>query len=164
VIVAPAAGELEVGRVGRPHGVRGEVSIVFVSNRPERTAPGAVLHAGDRELVVASARRHQDRWLVRFEGVDGRDAAEALRGVTLTAAPLGADAALDDGEFWVHELIGSSVTDTAGRTYGAVVNVEANPAHDLLVLDSGALVPLAFVVERHDATVVIDPPEGLFDL
>jgi 16S rRNA processing protein RimM len=164
VIVAPAAGELEVGRVGRPHGVRGEVSVTFVSNRPERTAPGAVLHAGDRDLVVVSARRHQDRWLVRFEGIENRDAAEALRGAVLTATPLGATVALDEGEFWVHELIGSSVVDTAGRAYGAVVNVEANPAHDLLVLDTGALVPLAFVVERRDGTVVIDPPEGLLEL
>jgi 16S rRNA processing protein RimM len=164
VIVAPAAGELEVGRVGRPHGVRGEVSIAFVSNRLERTMPGAVLRAGDRELVVASARRHQDRWLVRFEGIDDRDAAETLRGATLTAAPLGKAAALEEGEFWVHELIGSTVVDTAGRAHGAVVNVEANPAHDLLVLESGALVPLAFVVERRDAIVVVDPPEGLFDL
>jgi 16S rRNA processing protein RimM len=164
VIVAPAAGELEIGRVGRPHGVRGELSVTFVSNRPERTVPGTVLRAGDRELVIASARRHQDRWLVRFEGVDDRDAAEALRGSTLTAAPLGAGTRLDEGEFWVHELIGSPVVDTAGRAYGAVVNVEANPAHDLLVLDSGALVPLAFVVERRDETVVVDPPEGLFDL
>ena len=162
--MAPAAGELEVGRVGRPHGVRGEVSIHFVSNRPERTAPGAVLHAGERELVIASSRRHQDRWLVRFRGVDDRGAAEQLRGSVLTAAPLGADASLDEGEFWVHELIGSSVVDTSGRALGDVVNVEANPAHDLLVLDTGALVPLVFVVERRDATVVVDPPEGLLDL
>jgi len=47
---------------------------------------------------------------------------------------------------------------------GRVVSVEANPAHDLLVLDGGALVPMVFVVEQRDGVVVIDPPEGLFDL
>jgi 16S rRNA processing protein RimM len=164
VIVAPAAGELEVGRIGHAHGVRGEVSITFVSNRPERTKPGAVLHAGDRELVVASARRHHDRWLVRFEGVEDRTGAAALRGSVLTARPLGADAPLADDEYWVHELIGSPVVDTHGAALGTVVGVEANPAHDLLVLDSGPLVPIVFVVGRNDGTVVVDPPDGLLEL
>jgi 16S rRNA processing protein RimM len=162
--LAPAPGELEVGRVGRPHGLRGEVSVTFVSNRPERTAPGAVLRAGDRVLVVETARRHQDKWLVRFEGVDDRNAAEALRGTVLTAQPLAASSALADDEFWVHELIGSAVVDTTGRALGRVVGVEANPAHDLLVLDTDALVPMVFVVERRDATLVVDLPEGLLDL
>ncbi|HEY7106586.1 MAG TPA: ribosome maturation factor RimM [Acidimicrobiia bacterium] len=162
--MAPAAGELEVGRIGHAHGVRGEVSLTLVSNRPERTRPGAVLRAGDRELVVASARRHHDRWLVRFEGIDDRDGAEALRGAVLTASPLGGDVELADGEYWVHELIGSAVVDTGGGALGAVAAIEANPAHDLLVLDSGALVPIVFVVERRDGTVVVDPPDGLLDL
>ena len=66
---------------------------------------------------------------------------------------------------WVHELIGAEVRDRAGRALGRVVAVEANPAHDLLVLDGGALVPMVFVVE-HDATVrvVVDLPDGLLDL
>ena len=53
--MAPAPGDLEVGRIGRAHGLRGEVSITFVSNRPERVAPGAILRAGDRGLVIATA-------------------------------------------------------------------------------------------------------------
>ena len=52
------------------------------TDRPERTTPGAVLHAGDRTLVVASARPHQGRWLVRFEGITDRNSAEELRGAT----------------------------------------------------------------------------------
>jgi 16S rRNA processing protein RimM len=162
--VTPAPGELEVGRIGSPHGVRGEVTVTFVTNRNERAAPGAHLRAGDRTLVIASARPHRGKWLVRFEGVEDRNAAESLRGTLLTAPPLARADALGADEYWVHELIGSRVLDADGAALGAVVAVEANPAHDLLVLDSGALVPISFVVRHDDAEVVVDVPEGLLDL
>jgi 16S rRNA processing protein RimM len=162
---APAAGDrLVVGRIGRAHGLRGEVAVRFTSNRPERAEAGAVLHVGDRQLVVAASRPHQDRVLVRFEGVDDRTAAEALQGLELTAAPLGDEVELDDDEIWVHEIVGAEVRDRSGEAIGRVAAVEANPAHDLLVLDDGALVPMVFVVEQRDGVVVIDPPDGLFDL
>ena len=154
---------LEVGRIGRAHGLRGEVAVTFTSNRPERYAPGAVLRAGGRALVIESSRPHQGRQLVRFEGIGDRSAAEALLGVVLTAPPLGVDA-LDDGEHWVHELIGARVTGRDGVEVGRVVAVEANPAHDQLVLDNGALVPMVFVVEHDGDTVVVDVPDGLFEL
>ncbi len=64
----------------------------------------------------------------------------------------------------MHELIGAEVFDKAGARLGSVTAVEANPAHDLLVLDSGALVPIVFVLEHGDGRVVVDVPEGLFDL
>jgi 16S rRNA processing protein RimM len=162
--VTPAPGELEVGRIGGAHGVQGEVSVTFVTNRLERAVPGAVLRAGDRVLVVESARPHHNRWLIRFEGVADRMGAEALRGAVLTATPLDDDGALATGEFWVHELIGSRVVDTAGAALGTVVAVEANPAHDLLVLDGGSLVPMTFVIEHRGDAIVVDVPEGLFDV
>jgi 16S rRNA processing protein RimM len=155
---APA--RLEIGRVGRAHGVRGDVMVSLTTNRTERVQPGAVLHAGDRVLVVASGRPHQGRFIVHFEGVDSREAAEALRGELLTAEPL-ADAG--DGELWVHEVIGSRVVDRAGAELGRVVAVEANPAHDLLVLDGGGLVPIVFVVDHGPGIVTVDPPAGLLD-
>lgn len=161
---------LEVGRIGRAHGLHGEVAVTFLSDRPERTAPGAELSArtergAPRDLVVAHARRHQQRWLLRFEGIDDRDAAAALTGSVLYAAELPAD----DDDMWVHELVGSTVVDTTERELGTIAAVEANPAHDLLVLDRGALVPVTFVIERAtlpDGTrrVVVDLPEGLLDL
>jgi 16S rRNA processing protein RimM len=153
-----------VGRIGRAHGLQGEVAVRFSSNRPERAAPGAVLYVGERELVIATSRPHQERILVRFEGVDDRTAAEALQGLELTAEPLGDEVELADDELWVHEVVGAEVHDRSGAVVGRVVAVEANPAHDLLVLDGGALVPMVFVVEQRDGVVVIDPPEGLFDL
>ncbi len=164
--MAPAPGErLVVGRIGRAHGLRGEVAVTFTTNREERSVPGAVLYADGRELVVVASRPHQGRMLVRFAGVDDRTEAERLLGVVLHAAPLAGDGAdLTEGEFWVHELVGSTVVDRAGVAHGAVIAVEANPAHDLLVLEGGALVPMVFVVERRDGEVVIDPPDGLFEL
>lgn len=162
--MTPGGDRLVVGRIGRAHGLRGEVAVRFSSNRPERSAPGAVLHVDDRELVIATSRPHQDRVLVRFEDVDDRTAAEALQGRELTADPLGDEVELDDDELWIHEVVGAEVHDRSGTVLGRVVAVEANPAHDLLVLDGGALVPMVFVVEQRDRVLVVDPPEGLFDL
>ena len=151
---------LEVGRVGRPHGLRGEVAMTFTSNREERRRPGTVLYtADDRELVIDAIRPHQGRYLVQFAGIDDRDAATALRGVVLTAPPVPGQ----PDELWVHELIGCDVVDRAGHRHGQVVAVEANPAHDLLVLDSSALVPIVFVVEHTAGRVVVDLPDGLLE-
>jgi 16S rRNA processing protein RimM len=154
------AARLEVGRVGRAHGLKGDVTVTLTSDRRERLDPGSVLFGGDRELVVASARQHSGRWVVHFEGVDDRDAAEALRNVVLTADALDAS----DGELWVHELVGARVHDPAGTDLGVVVAVEANPASDLLVLEGDVLIPMTFVVGQGDGTVVVDPPEGLLDV
>ena len=156
-----ATAGLELGSIGRPHGVHGEVTVTLRTDRPERTEPGAVLYAGDRKLVVVSARPHQGRWLVRFEGVADRDAAEELRGATLVGE------ALDDpgeGRVWVHELVGAEARDVHGNVLGRVTAVEVNPAHDLLVLDERVLVPMVFVVDQGPDIVIVDPPDGLLDL
>lgn len=154
-----AAHRLEVGRVGRPQGLRGEVTVMFVSDRPERTEPGAVLHAGDRELVVEHARRRKQGWVVQFAGVEGVDGAEQLRGAVLTADPLPPA----EDELYAHELIGAAVQDRSGAMLGSVIAIETNPAHDLLVLEGGRLVPMPFVVEHEQGIIVVDVPDGLFD-
>jgi len=153
------AARLEVGRIGRAHGLRGEIAVTLTSDRIERLTPGASLWADERELVVVSARPHQHRWLVCFEGVSDRTAAEALQGVTVSADAL----PTDEDEFWVHELIGAAVRDPAGAVLGTVIAVEANPASDLLVLDGDRLIPLVFVVSHEPGLVVVDPPKGLWD-
>jgi 16S rRNA processing protein RimM len=152
---------LELGRIGRPHGVRGEVTVVLTTNRPERTAPGARLFADGRAVVVTSARRHRDHWIVAFEGVTDREGAEALRGARLFGDPL-EDSAPE--EMWAHQLIGSEVRDAQGRPLGRVRAIESNPAHDLLVLEGGGLVPCVFVVRQEPGLVTVDPPDGLLDL
>jgi 16S rRNA processing protein RimM len=152
---------LEVGRVAKAHGLRGEVAVVPISNQPARFETGSQLWAGERALVVAGSRPHQGGYLLRFAGIDDRTAAEALRGVVLAADTPGPAPA---GEVWVHELIGAEVRDRAGTRLGRVVAVEANPAHDLLVLDRGTLIPMVFVVETSDDVVIVELPDGLLDL
>ena len=150
---------LEVGRVGRAHGLRGEVVVKPITNRTERFATGSELFLDDHVVTIASARPLKDSFVVRFDGVSDRNGAEALRGKLLTAAPIEGD----DDELWAHDVIGAEVHDRAGAVLGRVVAVEANPAHDLLVLDSDALVPVVFVISHGDGVVVVDPPEGLLE-
>jgi 16S rRNA processing protein RimM len=149
---------LEVGHVVRPHGLRGEVVVELVTDITDRLAPGSLLQTDGRPLTVASARPYQGRYLVTFEGVGDRSSAEALVGTVLRAHSVD-----DPDAVWVHELIGSVVRETDGTERGRVVSVQANPAHDQLVLDSGALVPSVFVLSCADGVTVIDPPDGLFD-
>jgi 16S rRNA processing protein RimM len=156
---------LEVGRVGRAHGLGGEVAVTFVSDRTERTTPGAVLYVPradgtEQALVVETARPHQGRWLLGFAGIEDRTAAEALLGVVLRADELPSE----PDELWVHELVGATVVQADGTVVGEVVAVQANPAHDLLVLADGVLIPVTFVVDHGPGRVVVDLPDGLLEL
>ena len=150
---------LEVGRVAKAHGLRGEVVVALSTDRTERLDPGTVLHSDRGDLVVVSARPHQHRWIVQFEGVHSREAADALHGELLRAEPLD-----DPDALFVHELIGSEVVDEAGTVLGTVESVEQNPASNLLVLDGGALVPVRFITAREEHRLVVDVPQGLLDL
>lgn len=152
---------LLVGYVRKAHGLKGEVVLRLTTNRDERVAPGAVLVAGDSALIVKAARPKEGDYLVFFEGVTTREAADELRGAELFAE------ALDDpDELWVHELIGARVIDQGKVDRGEITAVQSNPASDLLVVDGEGLVPVTFVVEVDvDAQVVrIEAPDGLFDL
>ena len=152
------SGLLEIGYIRRAHGVLGQVSVELGTDRLERLQPEARWWARDGWLTVVSARPHQDRWLVTLREVTDRSAAQRYTNTTIYAEPV------DDSEgLWVHELIGAKVVEVSGRERGRCVSVVANPASDLLELDSGALVPVAFVVRHDDDVIVIDPPEGLFD-
>lgn len=137
--------------------------MLLTTERTGRLDPGSVLETERGPLTVVSSSRHQDRWIVHFDGFTDRDQVEGWRGVVLRAEPL-TEADEDDDVLWVHELVGRPVVLTDGTEVGVITEVEANPASDLLVLDSGALVPVAFVVESTEANVTIDPPDGLLDL
>ena len=150
---------LEVGRIDKPHGLRGEVIVSLSTNRDERVAPGSVLYAGDRALTVEKSRPHQNRWIVQFAGLSRREDADALHGAQLTADPID-----DPDALWIHEMLGAEVVLTDGSPVGSIREVLANPANDILVLDTGHLVPVDFVTGRDGDRIVVDPPEGLFDL
>jgi len=152
---------LLVGRVDKPHGLRGEVVVSLVTNRDERVAPGAVLvldGESGRALTVLTSSPFMHRWIVQFDGVFDRTASDDIAHRDLYAEPLE-----DPDALWVHELVGLEVIDQHGIGRGKVTSVEANPASDLLVLDSGGLVPLRFVTATTDHSVTVDCPDGLFD-
>ena len=149
---------LEVGSIGRAHGLRGDVIVHLVTNRLERVEPGAVLETSKGSLRVETARPQQGSFIVHFAGIDTREAAEALNGVMLQAEPID-----DPDALWAHELVGSFAFDTAGNPLGIVTALVANPASDLLEIDRGVLIPATFVVSCEDGRVVVDPPIGLFE-
>ena len=153
-------GLLEVGRIAKAHGLRGEVVVALITDVAARVAPGTVLQTAQGPLEVLSSRPHQHRWIVAFAGIETREGADALHGRVLLAEPLD-----DPDALWVHELIGAEVATPDGRQWGKVVAVEANPAHDLLVLESGTLVPEVFIVDSAGLPerVVVDPPAGLLE-
>lgn len=152
--------ELVVGFVRRAHGLHGEVLVEFTTDRDERHQVGATYSTRVGPLTIESSRpRPPQAWLVRFAGVVSREAAEALRGVELRAA------ALDDPEeLWVHDAVGAEVVDRVLGPVGTVVAVEANPAADLLVLDSGALIPMSFVLTHTRNRIEVELPDGLLEI
>ena len=150
--------KLEVGRIARPHGLRGEMVIAPITDQSDRFAVGAVFDTKLGPLTVAACRPFQHRYLVTFEGVGTREQAEALQALVLLAEPREETDAV-----FVHQLIGSRVIDQDGIDRGVVVAVEANPAADLLVLENRSLVPMNFVTELADGRIAVDVPAGLFD-
>jgi 16S rRNA processing protein RimM len=168
---------LVVARVGRAHGLRGEVTVEVRTDAPaERFVPGVRLHltgrhglAGVDAVTLASVRDHNGTLLLAFEEVGDRTAAEALRGATLEAD---VPAETGDPEAWYdHQLVGLRVVDPSGGVLGEVVAVEHPPAQDLLVVRRptgsdrlvpfvGAIVP---TVDVAGGVVIVDAPPGLLD-
>ena len=166
--------ELVVGRIGRPHGVRGEVSVDVRTDDPDqRYAPGTVL-TGDpsrRALTVVSSRWHHGRLLVLFEGSVGREGAEALRGELLVVDSATAGST-EPGEYWDHQLVGLGVVRRDGSRVGEIIEVIHLPGSEVLAVrrENGgeALIPfveaIVPIVDLEAGHVVIDPPDGLLEI
>jgi 16S rRNA processing protein RimM len=154
--------EVVVGRIGKPHGVRGEVSVELRTDEPDRRfAPGAVIrtmapqggepHGPGRPdaLTVRSTRWHQSRLLVAFEELGDRNEAEAARGLLLAVEVDPAELPEDPEEYYDHQLVGLVVVTSGGLSVGEVTGVVHGPAQDLLSVRAGdgreILVP--FVVQ-----------------
>lgn len=173
--------ELVVGRVGRPHGIRGEVTVEVRTDDPDdRFAPGRVLvtdRAESGPLTIERTHWHSGRLLVRFAGVDDRDAAEKLRGTILIIDSADLPPTNDPDEFHDHELIGLTVVTVDGAEFGIVAEIR-HLGQDLLVIDTtkapqspgGGEVLVPFVaalvpdVDVAAGRLVIDPPPGLTQL
>jgi 16S rRNA processing protein RimM len=170
-----------VGRIGRPHGIRGEVVIGVRTDEPDlRFAVGTALDvveqadepAGGQQLTVAAARWHSGQLLVAFAGVTDRTAAAELTGRWLTVDSSQLPETGDPDEFRDHELIGLSVRTCAGEPVGVVADV-LHYGQDLLVIRRPDGPPGEFLVPFVKAIVpevdvrggvlVIDPPPGLLD-
>jgi 16S rRNA processing protein RimM len=178
----PDAGPIVVGRIGRPHGVRGDVTVDVRTDVPDRRFTIGARLLTDRparpELVVDNSHWHAGTLLVRFAGVDDRGAAEALRGVivSIDAAAAGAAADADepdaDDVFWDRDLVGLRATTVGGEDVGIVTDVVHTAAGELLAIERPdgreALVPfvrdIVPVVEPARGRLVLDPPVGLLDL
>jgi 16S rRNA processing protein RimM len=164
---------VEVGRVIKPHGLRGEVAVYVTSDLDDRLAAGTPVWIDGVATTVETSRPHQGRPLVRFAHVHDRTAAERLRGALVEAAPLDPDE-LDD--YLVSELIGVRVVDASGADLGEVIGHVEMPAvagYDLLEVrraDGGTwLLPaadeLVEAVEDADGLRLVARalPEGLLD-
>ncbi|GAA1898558.1 ribosome maturation factor RimM [Streptomyces sodiiphilus] len=167
--------QLVVARIGRAHGIKGEVTVEVRTDEPElRLAPGAVLATEPAEagpLTVAEGRVHSGRLLLRFEGVSDRSAAEALRNTLLVAEVDPQERPEDPEEFYDHQLAGLEVVTRDGTRVGRIAGIAHLPAQDLLVVHrtGGGEVLIPFVteivpeVDPAGGTVLIDPPAGLLD-
>ena len=166
-----------VGRIGKPQGIRGEVTVQVRTDDPDaRFAPSAVLltDPADRgPLVVAAARWQNGRLVVAFEGVAVRNGAERLRETLLQLDARTLPPPEDEDEFHDHVLRGTAAVLVGGAPLGEVVDVLHLPHGDVLVVrrtDTGgdvlvpfvkAIVPVVDVAGRR---LEVDPPEGLLDL
>ena len=168
--------DLVVGRIGKPHGVSGEVTVDVRTDDPDaRFATGSSLRTDPAErgpLTVASVHPRSGGLVLAFEGIGSREAAEALRGIVLVVDSEELPPIEEPDEWYDHQLVGLAVVDPAGAALGEVADVVHAPASDLLVVRDGDggehLVPfvreLVPAVDVPGGRVVIDPPEGLFDL
>lgn len=167
--------QLVVGRIGRPHGVRGEVTVEVRTDDPDaRFAPGTALATDPADvgpLTVEGARWHRGILLLTLAGVTDRDAAEELRGTLLVIDSADVPRSDDPDEFHDHELIGLTVVTTAGERVGEVADV-LHHGQDLLVVSrparDDAYVPfvkaLVPEVDLDRGVLVVDAPPGLLDL
>jgi 16S rRNA processing protein RimM len=151
------------------------VAVEVRTDSPElRFAPGSVLETDPADhgpLTIERARWHSGRLLISFAEVADRTAAEALRN-TLLVADSATSPAVDDDEYWDHQLIDLAVVTLDGTSLGSITDIAHPPGGDLLVVrrPDGAELLVPFVraivptVDLEARRVVVDPPDGLLDL
>ncbi|PJM78531.1 ribosome maturation factor RimM [Bifidobacterium scaligerum] len=185
---------LRVARIGKAQGLKGEVTVRLFTDDPEwRFEPGSVLYEqdGETEYIVENSRTFKDRWIIKFEGTDDRNAAEALNGIELYGEADDPDEMLEADEWYPKDLIGlearmaedNGLGLPSGQVVGKVVDVVDSPAQSLLkirltepvvtgqnakgedVVEKTALVPfveqLVPEIDLDGQYLTLDPPGGL---
>ncbi|MFJ4516297.1 ribosome maturation factor RimM [Streptomyces sp. NPDC088816] len=167
--------QLVVARIGRAHGIKGEVTVEVRTDEPElRLAPGAVLAtdpASAGPLTIETGRVHSGRLLLRFEGVRDRGAAEALRNTLLIAEIDPEELPEGEDEYYDHQLIDLDVVLEDGTEIGRITEISHLPSQDLLIVErpDGTEVMIPFVgeivteIDLEEQRAVVVPPPGLID-
>ncbi|MBP6997629.1 MAG: ribosome maturation factor RimM [Phycicoccus sp.] len=166
-----------IARIGRPHGLRGEVTVQAHTDDPQgRFAPGTVFDTQatpgsgvPRALTLRTARLHREIWLLGFDEIPDRTGAESLRGTQLLGP---ADEVDDDEGYYEDDLVGLTAFGPSGQALGEVTALTVGAAQDLLTLRLAdgreALIPfveaIVPLVDIEGGRIVIDPPAGLLDL
>lgn len=175
-VVVPA-GYMAVGQIVGAHGLYGELKVETYTDNPNRFAPGVSLLLGEdlEQVTIASVRPHKSNLLVHLEEIEGRTAAEEVRGLWLYVPE--ADAAiLEEGAYWIHDIVGLNVVTNEGLAIGKITDVFATGANDVYIVRPNAginqgrelLLPaIAEVIERVDldqGIIIIHLLDGLIDV
>lgn len=167
--------QLVVARIGRAHGIKGEVTVEVRTDEPElRLAPGAVLltdPASAGPLTIETGRVHSGRLLLRFEGVTDRNTAEALRNTLLIAEVDPRELPEEEDEYYDHQLIDLDVVTEDGTAVGRITEISHLASQDLFIVErpDGSEVMIPFVgeivteIDLEEQRAVIAPPPGLID-
>lgn len=167
--------QLVVARIGRAHGIKGEVTVEVRTDEPElRLGPGAVLATDPPAagpLTIETGRVHSGRLLLRFEGVGDRNAAEALRNTLLIAEVDPEELPEEPDEYYDHQLMDLDVCLADGTVIGRITEISHLPSQDLFIVErpDGREVMIPFVeeivtqIDLVEQKAVVDPPPGLID-
>ncbi|WP_329198683.1 MULTISPECIES: ribosome maturation factor RimM [unclassified Streptomyces] len=167
--------QLVVARIGRAHGIKGEVTVEVRTDEPElRLGPGAVLQtepASAGPLTIETGRVHSGRLLLRFEGVKDRTGAEALRNILLIAEVDPTELPEEEDEYYDHQLMDLDVVLEDGTEIGRITEISHLPSQDLFIVErpDGSEVMIPFVeeivaeIDLEEQRCVITPPPGLID-
>jgi 16S rRNA processing protein RimM len=164
-----------VGRIGKPHGIRGDVYVEpWTDAAEERFIPGSQFQTDPREhgpLTVEGVRQLSGKLVLRFAGLEDRNAVEAVRGVYLVMPVTARPPIEDPDEFYDTDLIGLSAQTADGAVVGPIIDVLHSAADSLLVIAvEGREVLIPFrkemvpVIDLERGIAQIEPPDGLFDL
>jgi 16S rRNA processing protein RimM len=173
-----ASGHLAVGKIVKPHGIQGEVTVFALTENAERFAPGTALWLsatpeGERGLLpvrIETARLHQGRWLLTLDRISDRAHAEQHVGAYLVVPRAEAEAARAADEWFLHALVGRSVVEAGGEPLGEVLDVIETAGVAMLEIGGRGrprrLLPFVreFVVRVEDEEIEVAPPAGWKEL